>query len=81
MPPRSLGWWGGSCPHLALLDQGVQVALHGPSPGRGGPPCLQEVPQDGPHRLHLPQDGPVQLEEGPEPRVDVEQLGAGGKTV
>lgn len=66
--------WGWVSPHLALLDQGVHVAVHGASPGRRQPPRLQEGRQNGSHLLDLPQDRPMQLEEGPEPGVDVEQL-------
>lgn len=67
---------GVSGPHLALPDQGVHVAVRGASPGRGRPPRLQECPQDGSHLGDLPQDGPVQLQEGPQPGADVEQLGS-----
>ena len=76
-PSRGILGGGGSRPHLALLDQGVQVALLWPSRGCAVPPRLQEGPQDGPHLLDLVQDRPVQLEEGPEPWVEVEELGAG----
>lgn len=77
-PLRPLGCcrWDVSGPHLALLDQGVHVAVRGASPGRGRAPRLQEWPQDASHLGDLPQDGPVQLQEGPQPGVDVEQLGS-----
>lgn len=76
-PSRGLLGGGRSRPHLALLDQGVQVAPLGPSRECAAPPRLQEGPQDGPHLLDLAQNRPVQLEEGPEPRVEVEELGVG----
>lgn len=77
-PLRPLGCcrWVVSGPHLALLDEGVHVAVRGASPGRGRPPRLQECPQDASHLGDLLQDGPVQLQEGPQPGVDVEQLGS-----
>lgn len=74
-PPGRFGA-GGTAPHLAPLQQAVHVAAHG-APRAARPPGLQEGRQDGPHLLDLPQDRPVQLQEGPEPGVDVEQLVVG----
>jgi hypothetical protein len=66
-----------SCPHLALLDEGVHIAPHGATPGQGSPPSVQDGLQDDLHLLDLLQDGPVQLKCRPQPGEGVEQLGRG----